>query len=59
MRSLAFLAGLVLTIREAFVGGPEHPSRYALWAGMMTGAFIWGKGKTFRIGTDDPEDDPK
>ncbi len=33
--TLMFLAGLGLTIREALVSGPERPSLYILYMGMM------------------------
>lgn len=56
MRSLAFLAGLGLTIREAFSHGPERPSLYVVWGGMMTGAFVWGKGRTFRRVDDEADE---
>lgn len=57
MRSLAFLTGLALTIKEAFSHGPERPSLYVLWGGMMTGSLIWGKGATWvRRNADEDEE---
>lgn len=40
-----FLTGLALTVREAIVSGPERPSLYVLYAGMMGLPFIWGDGR--------------
>ena len=42
-----FFTGLGLTIREALTKGPERPSLYVLYAGMMGLPFVWGKGATF------------
>lgn len=45
--SLMFLAGLGLTIREALLSGPERPSLYILYAGMMGFPLVqnaFGKG---------------
>lgn len=39
--SLMFLAGLGLTIREALNRGPERPSLYVLYAGMMGFPLVW------------------
>lgn len=38
-----FLTGLGLTVREALVSGPERPSLYVLYAGMMGLPFVWGE----------------
>ena len=51
-----FLSGLGLTIREALLRGPERPSLYVLFAGMMGLPIIWGNGERFRR-TDDEDDD--
>lgn len=40
--TLMFLSGLGLTIREALIKGPERPSLYVLFAGMMGLPFVWG-----------------
>jgi hypothetical protein len=45
MRTLAFLGGLGMTIKEAFSHGPERPSLYVLYAGMMGLAVGWGRGE--------------
>lgn len=52
-----FLAGLGLTIREALLRGPERPSLYVLFAGMMGLPIVWGNGEKLRGGTSDEDDD--
>lgn len=49
-----FVAGLSLTVREALERGPERPSLYILFAGMMGLPIVWGNGDKFRSV---PEDD--
>ncbi len=46
MRTLTFLAGLGLTIAEGITGGPEHPSRYVLYATMMGLSLTTGNGQS-------------
>jgi hypothetical protein len=38
--TVMFVAGLGLTIREAFVHGPDRPSLYVVWMGMMGFPFV-------------------
>jgi hypothetical protein len=39
--TLLFGTGLALTIREALTKGPERPSLYVLFAGMMGMPLVW------------------
>lgn len=55
--SLMFLSGLGLTIREALAHGPERPSLYILFAGMMGLPIVWGNGDLWRRGANDEEDE--
>lgn len=57
MRTLAFLAGLGLTINEGLRHGPERPSLYVLYAGMMGLAITWGNGETFLRRRRDKDDE--
>ena len=54
-----FLSGLVLTIREALLSGPERPSLYVLFAGMMGLPIVWGRGDLWKgaRANDDDEDE--
>lgn len=40
--TILFFTGLGLTVREALAKGPERPSLYVLFAGMMGMPFVWG-----------------
>jgi len=40
--TLLFFTGLGLTIREALVKGPERPSLYIVFLGMMGIPIVWG-----------------
>lgn len=57
MRTLAFLTGLGLTIKEAWSHGPERPSLYVLYGGMITGSLVWGQGATWVRKRDADEDE--
>lgn len=50
-----FLTGLVLTVHEALVSGPERPSLYILYAGMMGLPFMWSSRPNRGHGEDEPE----
>ena len=57
MRTLTFLTGLGLTIREGVIGGQEHPSRYVLYATMMGLSMTAGNGENIvRLFRRDDED---
>jgi hypothetical protein len=55
--SLMFLAGIGLTIKEALEHGPERPSLYVLFAGMMGLPIVWGNGDRFRRDAADEDGD--
>lgn len=55
--AVMFTTGLGLTIREALTKGPDRPSLYVLFAGMMGLPLVWGKAEK---STDkDDKDDSK
>jgi hypothetical protein len=59
MRTLAFLGALGLTINEGISRGPERPSLYVLYLGMMTAAIGFGRGEQLldKFRNNDDEDE--